>query len=55
MTLNQTTLENVTLRIFEAFNQVLLNLNLSLNQILLTFWIYVGQTGMTQLILAIFL
>ena len=40
---------------FEAFVQILLNVNLSLNQTLLTFWLYVRQTWMTQLILAIFL
>ena len=33
--------------------QILLIVNLSLNQTLLTFWLYVKQTWMTQLILAI--
>ena len=32
---------------------ILFNVNLSLNQTLLTFWLYVRQTGMIQLILAI--
>ena len=40
---------------FEAFVRILLNVNLSLNQTLLTFWLYVRQTWMTQLILVIFL
>ena len=40
---------------FFALFQFLLNVNLSLNQSLLTFWLYVRQTSMTQLILAIFL
>ena len=35
-----------------AFVQILSNVNLSLNQILLTFWLYVRQTWMTQLVLA---
>ena len=39
--------------IFEAFVQILLIANLSLNQTLLTFLLYVRQTWMTQLILAI--
>ena len=33
--------------------RMLLNVNLSLNLILLTFWLYVRQTSMTQLLLAI--
>ena len=42
MTLNHTTLKNLTLQIFEAFVPVLLNVNLSLNQtLLLTFMLYV--------------
>ena len=40
---------------FEAFVQILLNVNLSLNQTLLTIWLYVRQTWMTQLILVNFL
>ena len=44
---------NVALQIFEAFVPVLLNVNLSLNQTVLTFLLYVGQTWMTRLILAI--
>ena len=39
--------------IFEAFVQILLIANLSLNQTLLTFLLCVRQTWMTQLILAI--
>ena len=38
---------------FEAFVQILLIANLSLNQTLLTFLLCVRQTWMTQLILAI--
>ena len=38
---------------FEAFVQILLIVSLSLNQTLLTFLLYVRQTWMTQLILAI--
>ena len=37
----------------EAFVQILLIVNLSLNQTLLTFFLYVRQTWMTQLTLAI--
>ena len=44
---------SLTLQIFEAFVQILLIVNLSLNQILLAFWLYVRQTWMTHLILAI--
>ena len=44
---------NLALKIFEAFVPILLNVNISLNQILLTFLLYVRQTRMTQLILAI--
>ena len=36
----------------QAFVQILLNVNLSLNQTLLIFLLYVRQTWMTQLILA---
>ena len=51
--LNRTTLWSLALRIFEAFVQILLIVNLSLNQTLLTFLLYVRQNCMTQLILAI--
>ena len=44
---------NLALQIFEASVRILLNVNLSLNQTLLTFLLYVRQTWMTQLILAI--
>ena len=50
---NRTTLQSLALRIFEAFVRILLIANLSLNQTLLTFLLYVRQTKMTQLILAI--
>ena len=53
ITLNHKTLQNLALPIFEAFVPVLLNLNLSLNQTLLTILLYVTQTWMTQLILVI--
>ena len=36
-----------------AFVRILLNVNLSLNQTLLIFWLYVRQTWVTQLILEI--
>ena len=39
------------LTIFEVFVSILLNVNISLNQTLLTFLLYVRQTRMTQLIL----
>ena len=39
--------------IFETFVRTLLIVNLSMNQILLTFLLYVRQTRLTQLILAI--
>ena len=51
--LNRTTLWSLALRIFEAFVRILLIVNLSLNQILLTFLLCVRQTWMTQLILTI--
>ena len=51
--LNRTTLESLTLRIFKAFVQILLIVNFSLNQILLIFLLYVRETWMTQLILAV--
>ena len=38
-----------------AFVGILLNVNLSFNQTPLTFWLYLRQTWMTQLILAVFL
>ena len=44
---------NLALQIFEASVRILLNVNLSLNQTLLTFLLYVRQTWMTQLILTI--
>ena len=47
ITLNHPTLLNFALQIFEAFIQILLNVNLSLNKTLLTFWLYVRQTWMT--------
>ena len=40
-------------QIFKVFVPILLNVNLSLNQTLLTFLLYVGETWMTQWILAI--
>ena len=46
--------ESHTLPIFKEFLWVLLNLNLSLNQILLIFLHYMKQTFMAQLILAIY-
>ena len=51
--LNCTTLQSLALQIFEAFVQILLIENLSLNQTLLTFLFYVTQTCMVQLTLAI--
>ena len=51
--LNRTTLWSLALRIFEAFVRILLIVNLSLNQTLLTFLLCVRQTWMTQLILAV--
>ena len=52
---NRIILYSLALRIFEAFVRILLIENLSLNQTLLTFLLYMRQTWMTQLILAIFL
>ena len=49
MTLNHTILWNLALRIFKVFIQILLNVNLFLNQILLTFLLYVRQ-GLSSLI-----
>ena len=43
----------LNLQIFEAFVQILLNVNLSLNQTLVTFLVCVRQIWMTQLILLI--
>ena len=49
----------LSFEIFVAFVQMLININflvdffLSLNQTLLVFWLYVRQTWITQLILAI--
>ena len=51
--LNHTTLWSLALQIFEAFIQILLIVNLSLNQTLQTFLVCVSQTWMTQLILEI--
>ena len=51
--LNRTTLWSLALRIFEVFVRILLIVNLSLNQTLLAFLLYVRQTWMTQLILVI--
>ena len=50
MTLNH---NNLALQILEVFVQIFLNVNLSFNQTLLTFWLYERQTYMTQLTLAI--
>ena len=46
-------MQNLALPIFQAFTQILLYVNPSLNQTLLTFLLCVGQTWMAQLILAI--
>ena len=51
--LNCTTLWSLALRIFEAFVRILLIVNLSLNQTLLTFLLCVRLTWMTPLIMAI--
>ena len=45
--------DNLALQILEAFVQTLLNVNLFLNETLLTFLLCVRQTWMVQLILAI--
>ena len=42
----------LALGIFEVFLRILLIMNLSLNQTLLTYLLYVNQTWMTQFILA---
>ena len=44
--------QNLVLRIFEAFVPISLNVNLSLDEALLKFLLYVRQTWMTQLIMA---
>ena len=44
---------DLALQILEAFIPILLNVNLSLNQTLLSFLLYVRQTVITQLILAV--
>ena len=51
--LNRTTLRSLALRMFEAFFRILLIVNLSLNQTLLTVLLCVRQTWMTQLIVAV--
>ena len=51
--LNRKTLHSLALQIIEAFIRILLIVNLFFNQTLLTFLLYVRQTWMTQLILAI--
>ena len=52
-TLELTSIYSLALRIFKAFIQILLIVNLSLNQTVLTFLLCVRQTWMAQLILAI--
>ena len=47
--LNHTTLWNLALPIFEVFIVILLNVNLSLNQTLMSFLLHVKQTWMTLL------
>ena len=49
------TLWNLALPVFEVYVQISLDVNFSLNQTLFTFLLYVRQTWMTQLVLAIFL
>ena len=44
---------DLALQILEAFIPILLNVNLSLNQTVLSFLLYVRQTVITQLILAV--
>ena len=51
--LNRSALRSLALHIIEAFVQILLIVDLSLHQILLTFLLYMRQTWMAQLILAI--
>ena len=51
--LNRTTLWSLALQIFEAFVLILLTVDLSLSQTLLTFLLCMRQTWRTQLILAI--
>ena len=50
---NHTSLYNLYLQISEYFVPILLNANLSLNETLLTFLLYVKETWITQLILTI--
>ena len=45
-------LHNLALQTVETFIQILIIVNLSLNQALLAFLLYVRRTWMTQLILA---
>ena len=51
--LNRITLSSLALRMVEVFVRILSIVNLSLNQTLLTFLLYVRQTCITQLILEI--
>ena len=53
ITLNHLTLQNLVLQIFVALVRILLIVNLSLNEAALAFWLYVRQTWMAQLILAV--
>ena len=53
-TLNHKILQNLALEIFEVCFRILLNANPSLNQTFLTILLYVRQTWMNQLVLAIF-
>ena len=55
ITLSRTIFYNLALQIFEAFIPIFWNVNLSLNQTLLTFLLCVRQTWMTQLIPTIYL
>ena len=51
-TSNHKILQNLALQIFVAFAWILVNVNLSLSETLLTYLFYTRQTWMTQLILA---
>ena len=53
ITLNHVTLSPLALQIFEAFVQIFLNVNISLNQTLLIFLLCVRRAWINQLILAI--
>ena len=53
ITLNHTIFWNLALPRFEIFVWIFLNVNLFLNQTLLTFLLYTGKAWMTHLILAI--